>query len=585
MMRQTVLLLTLLIAVVSCTKGSNVPDNSVSYSLNINLKSLDPANASDEPTNEVIPNIYDTLLQYHYLKRPLQVEPLLAAALPQISKDGLTVTFKIKPGVKFQDDAAFPDGKGREVTANDFIYSWKRIADPKTQSEGFWIFDGKIKGLNEWRDKIGKGEVNYDTPIEGLQAPDPHTLVIKLNQPYYQLEYVLTMGYTAPVPKEAVEKYGAEFINHPVGTGPYKLESWIRGNKVVLTKNPTWHGGTYPTEGEASDKENGLLADAGKPLPFVEKIIIHEVPEDQPRWLNFMKGATDYATIPKDNFDAAVGPGNVLKPELVAKGIKMTQFPQPDITYIGFNMDDPILGKNVNLRRALALAYDQNVSNEKFYNNRVVSAASPIPPSLEGYDPEFKNPYKEHNVSKAKEFMKKAGYPDGKGLPPLEYNISSSTTARQMGEFVTQQFDKIGVKVNIVSNSWPQFNDRLRQKKAQMFGIAWGADYPDAQNMFQLLYSKNAAPGPNNSNFSNKEFDKLYEASLKLPPGPERTKLYHKMRDIFVEELPWIPNTHRIGYIVQHGWLHNLKKHKTLHGHYKYLRVDEAKKKELKAKL
>lgn len=584
-MRQTVLFVAILLGLVSCTKGSSIPENSVSYPLNINIKSLDPGQASDEATNEVTPNIYEGLLQYHYLKRPLEVEPLLAAAMPTISKDGLTVTFKLKPGVKFQDSEVFPGGKGRDVTANDFIYSWKRVADPKMQSEGFWIFDGKIKGLNEWRDKIGKGEATYDTPIEGLQAPDPQTLVIKLTQPYYQLEYVLTMAYASVVPREAVEKYGAEFMNHPVGTGPFMLESWIRGNKVVLTKNPNWHGEKYPSEGESSDKANGLLADAGKPLPFIEKIVIFEMPEDQPRWLNFMKGAVDYATIPKDNYDAAVGPGNVLKPELVAKGIKMDQYPQPDITYIGFNMADPIIGKNVNLRRALSMAYDQAVSNEKFYNNRVVTAQSPIPPSLEGYDPNFKNPWKQYDVEKAKELMKKAGYPGGKGLPPLEYNISGSTTARQMGEFVTQQFDKIGVKVNIVSNSWPQFQDRIRNKKAQLFGIAWGADYPDAQNMFQLLYGKNVSPGPNASNYVNKEFDKVYEASLKLPPGPERTKLYQKMRDIFVEDMPWIPNNHRIGYVVEHGWLNNLKKHKTLHGHYKYLRIDEAKKKELKAKL
>ena len=288
MFRQTIVILSVFMSALGCTKSSSVPENSIQYSLNINLKSLDPGQSADEVTNEVIPNIYESLLEYNYLKRPLQLEPSLAAEMPQVSKDGLTHTIKIKPGVHFQDSEVFPEGKGRELTAQDFVYSWKRLADPKTQSDGFWIFDGKIKGLNEWRDKLVKGEANYDTPIEGLETPDAHTLVIKLTRPYFQLHYVLTMTYSAAVPREAVTKYGAEFMNHPVGTGPFAFESWIRGNKVVLKKNPTWSGQAYPNEGEAGDQEKGLLADAGKPMPFVDKLVFFELPEDQPRWLNMM---------------------------------------------------------------------------------------------------------------------------------------------------------------------------------------------------------------------------------------------------------------------------------------------------------
>jgi ABC-type transport system substrate-binding protein len=504
--------------------------------------------------------------------------------MPTVSKDGLTHTFKIKKGIRFHDSEAFPGGKGREVTAEDFIYSWKRLADPSTKSEGWWIFDGKIKGLNEWREKVTKGEANYDTPVEGLSAPDANTLVIRLTQPYYQLQYVLTMNYTSVVPKEAVAKFGAEFLNHPVGTGPFVFESWIRGNKVVLNKNPNWHGETYPSEGEEGDKEKGLLADAGKPLPFIDKLVFLEIPEDQPRWLNFMKGATDISKIPKDNFDAAIK-DKALRPELAEKGIQLQIYTDPEVVYIGFNMEDPLIGKNADLRRALAMAYDGVTAMEKFYNNRAIIAQSMIAPGMEGYDPNFKNPNKEYNIAKAKEFLKKAGYPDGKGLPILEYSDSGGTTGRQMTEYLAQQWEKIGVKLNIVSNSWPQFTDRLRNKKAQIFGLAWAADYPDPQNMMQLFYGPNASPGPNNTNFKNKEFDALYDKTLKLPPGPERTALYKKMRDIFVQQMPWIPTVHRVGYMVNHGWVRNLKRHSTIHGMFKYLRVDVDKKKELKAKL
>lgn len=585
MVRNITLTLALAAALMSCTKRSNAPENSLEFPLRINLSSLDPSQSSNEATNEVVPNIFEGLLQYHYLKRPLVVEPLLADGMPEVSKDGLVHKFKIKKGVRFHDSPAFADGKGREVTSKDFVYSWKRLADPATKSEGWWIFDGKIKGLNEWRDKKSKGEADYDTPVEGLETPDAQTLVVKLTKPFYQLHYVLTMPYAAVLPKEAVDKWGAEFMNHPVGTGPYVFESWVRGNKVVLNKNPNWHGGTYPTEGEAGDKEAGLLADAGKPLPFVDRLAFHEMPEDQPRWLNLMKGAVDFAGIPKDSFDAAVQNRTELKPELVAKGLRLIIYPWPDVVYMGFNMEDPLLGKNVELRKALCYAYDQKTASQKFYNDRVIMAHSPIGPDMEGYDPNFKLPCKEYNVEKAKEALKKAGYPDGKGLPPIEYSTAASTTGRQFAEYVVQQMDKIGVKINIVTHSWPQFQDRLRNKKSQLFGLAWGADYPDAENMLQLLYGRNESPGPNSANFKNKEFDSLYEQAQKLPPGPERTKLYQKMRDIFARELPWIPTVHRLGYMLAHSWVANLKPHEIVDGHYKYLRVDLEKKKAQKEKL
>lgn len=569
----------------ACTKRAGEVDNSIRYSLRVNLKGMDPAQAAEEGGNEVMPNIYETLYEYHYLKRPLEMIPLLAEGMPTVSKDATTFTIKLRPGVKFQDSSVFKDGKGREVVASDFIYSWKRIADPRLKGEGFWIFDKKVKGLNEWRDKLAKNEGKFEDPIEGFSAPDDHTLVIKLAKPSYQFAYILAMPYTSVVPHEAVEKYKDEFMNHPVGTGPFMFESWTRGNKLTLVRNPNWHGGTYPTEGEAADKDRGLLADAGKALPFVDQLVFFEIIETQPRWLNLMKGALDFMGVPKDNFDAAIANGK-LKPELEAKGVKLWNYPYLETVYLGFNMADPVLGKNADLRKALALAYDQKTATTKFYNDQALTAHSPLAPEIDGFDPRFKNPYKEYSLEKAKEFLKKAGYPEGKGLAPIEFSIASSTQDRQMAEFVSQQFGKIGVKVNIASNSWPQFIERLNNKKAQMFGIAWGADYPDQDNMLQTLYGPNASPGPNNANYSSKEFDALFEKAEVMRPGPERTVLIHKMRDQFVKDMPWIPTVHRIGNMVYHGWVHNMKRHETFKGSmYKYLRVDLDKKKELKSKL
>lgn len=584
MLKKSAFVASLCLALLSaCTKKTSNTDNTIQVALTSNVKSLDPLAATDAYVNTVVGQVYETLLHYHYLKRPLQLEPQLAEALPEISKDGLTYTFKIKKGVKFHDDPAFPNGKGRELTAQDFIYSWKRLADPANQSEAFWVFDGKIKGLNEWREKIRKGEVNYDTPVEGLEAPDTHTLVIKLARPFYQLNYVLAMMPTAVVAKEAVEKYGKEFLNHMVGTGPFKFESWTRNSKVVLVKNPNFRVDKYPSEGEPGDKEKGFLNDAGANLPLVDKLVFNEIIEDQPRWLNFMKGDLDYVGIPKDSFDNAVK-DNKLVPDLANKGVKLEINREPDVTYTAFNMDDPVVGKNLELRRAIALANDTNTLIQKFYNGRGIVAQSPIPPDIDGYDDNFKNPYKEFNVAKAKEHLAKAGYPEGKGLPTLEYATVNSSTSRQMAEFFQQNMEKIGIKVKISSSSWPQFTDKIREKKAQLYSIAWSADYPDAENFLQLLYGPNASPGTNGSNWKNKEFDELFKKASLTPPGPERTKMYQAMRDIFVKELPWVPMSHRLSYTVYYDWLKNFKNHSIIIDNYKYLRVDPARRAELKAK-
>lgn len=570
--------------VLGCTKNRNPVENAIEYGLRRNLRALDPAQASEETATEVIPSIFETLLEYHYLKRPLTTQPLLADGPPEISKDGQTVKIKIKPGVKFHDSEVFPNGKGRDVLAQDFVFSWKRLADPRLKGEGFWVFDGKIKGLNDWRERLAKGRGKFEDPVTGLETPDEHTLIIHLTFPFYLLNYMLAMPYTSVVPHEAVEKYGEEFMNHPVGTGPFRFESWVRGSKVVLVKNPTWHGGNYPTEGEPGDRERGLLADAGKPLPFVDKLIFHEIPEEQTRWLNVMKGLLDFMAIPKDSFPTAIENGK-LKPALEAKGFQLWVYPWLEVVYSGFNMTDPILGKNVELRRALSMTYDGELVRKKFYSGQAIVAQSPLAPDMEGYDPAFRNPYREFNIEKAKEHLRKAGFPDGKGLPAIEYSVPSTTVDRQKAEYLQQQFAQIGVKVNIVTFSWPQFVDRLNNRKAQMYEISWLVDYPDETNILQNLYSKFAKVGPNYTGYSNKEFDALFERAERMPPGLARVAVLHKMRDIFVQDLPWIPQVSRLPNLIYQGWILNMKRHENITTMYKYLRVDVKKKAELREKL
>lgn len=580
-MRHSILFVAILASVVSfqsgCTKKSKMDSaNTLNLATGAKIKGLDPAFADDLYSGNEVGRVYEGLLEYHYLKRPYALKPSLAESMPEVSADGKTYTFKLKKGVLFQDDVSFKatSGKGREMTAEDVIYSWKRLADPKIASSGWWIFEGKIAGLDAWRDESSKaGTTDYSKKVEGLTAVDPYTLQIKLNQRSAQFPYFVAMSFAVVVPKEAVEHYGKEFLNHPVGTGPFKLESFNGASKIVWVKNPTFRNETYPSEGEAGDKEAGLLADAGKKLPLSDKIIVHIHEESQPAWLNFMAGKIDMSAIPKDNFDQAIK-GKELTPELKQKNVQLHISPGLDVTHESFNMTHPLMGKNKLLRQALSLAHDPAPVVEKFYNGRAIPAQGPIPPQLSGYDAEYKNAYRQYDLAKAKELLAKAGYPEGKGLPPIEYNTTSNSTSRQMTEYLQMQFKQLGVELKVNTFSWPEFQASVKNRRGMMWGFAWGADYPDAENFLQLFYSKNASPGPNDSNYTNPEFDALYEKSLTMTDTPERTELYRQMVKMLAEDAPWIWGVHRLQYTLTHPWLKNFKPHDFDHSRSKYLRLD-----------
>ena len=570
-----------LLSVTSCT-GSKGTANTLRLPMVADAKVLDPALVEDYYSAMAVALTNEGLLQYHYLKRPHELIPLLAESMPEVSKDGLTYTFKIKKGVKFSDHAAFAGGKGREVTAQDFVYSFLRVADPKVASGGFWIFDGHIKGLNEWREKQKTAEkIDYDHPPEGLKAVDASTLQITLLQKYPQLLFVLAMPQTFVVAHEVVDKLGKDFGNSPVGTGPYKFVNWQRGSRIVFDRNPSWRGETYPSDGEAADKDAALLSDAGKAIPFADRVELHVFVESQPMWLNFLSGSLDETGIPKDNFATAIkADTQELQPDLLKKGISLTKTAEPDVTYTAFNLEDPIIKKGgANLRKAISLALDKKKDIEVFLNGRGIIAQSPVPPGLAGYDEKYVNPYSEFSIEKAKEYLKKAGYPEGKGLPELVFESTQGTDSRQRAEKFQQELAAIGIKVRINVNQFSELTEKINQKKAQMWGIAWLADYPDAENFLQLLYGANKTPGPNGSNFDNKEYNKLYEQVRGMQDSPERRKLIHRMIEVFAEEMPWVAESHRISYSLTHPWLKNFKPGYMGASFAKFLRVDtEAKK-------
>ncbi|MGZ3662571.1 MAG: ABC transporter substrate-binding protein, partial [Bdellovibrionota bacterium] len=532
----------------------------------------------------------ESLYQYKYTKVPLELEPLLADGMPTVSKDKKTYTIKIKKGVMWQDDAAFPGGKGRELKAQDFLYAWKRMLLPVVESPGTWIFEGKVVGWDAYKKKLVENKDKTDEllqqDVEGLKAVDDYTLEIKLLQPYPQLLNVLAMGFGAPVAKEVIAKYGQQGLNEVmVGTGPFKLKSFVKNSRVILVKNPTFRGETYPSDGDEQAKKEGLLAAAGKQLPFVDEIVFSIIVESQPRWLQFMKGNLDAASIPKDNYDAAILNGE-LKPELKEKGVALSKFEEAVIWYLNFNMKDKVVGgKNADLRRAIVMSIDREELIRKFANGRGVKATSIVPRVIDGNTgrPDLVGDY---NVEEAKKYLAKAGFPGGKGLPSIKFDLrGSSTDAKQQAEFYKQSLAAIGINMEIVVNTFPAYLEKEKNGNLQFFMGGWVADYPDAENFLFLLSSKNVSPGPNASNYVNPEFDKLYDKMAAMTPSPERTAIIRKAEDIAFKDQVWSMLYYPILYTPYFSWTKNFRPNSLILNQDKYWDVDAEQRREMRKKL
>ena len=576
-----------MIALTSCFKVKRDSNEKVlNLRIRAQVKGMDPVQTDDLYSGREAGRVYEGLLRFHYLKRPYVLEPNLAESLPEVSEDGLTYTFKIKKGIVFQDNKCFPNGKGRELEAKDFVFSLKRLADPVINSPGWWLMQNKIAGLDEWRKaNTGKSEINYDADVEGLQALDKYTLQFKLKRPFPQFQYGLAMGFTFAVPREAVEFYGKDFINHPVGTGPWILPKFTQSNKIVYKKNPTFRDDFYPTEGGPGDKEKGFLKDAGKKVPFLDRLVIHIVEEGQPAWLNVRKGNYDFLRVPSDQFNQAMSVEGGLKPEIKALGFQLDATPDLDVTFRAFNNIHPLFKDNVKLRRAMSLGIDTEEMIKLFYNGQGIPAQGPIPPGIAGYDPDYKSPYIKYDVKEAKRLLAEAGYPGGKGLPEIVYDTSSSSIYRQLGTFFKKQMAGIGIKVKVITNPWPELQRKVKTASNMMYGMAWGADYPDAENFLQLMYGPNKSPGANGSNYDNPEFNALYKKAALMQHSPERTKIYKRLNQIGAEDVPWIFGLHRVTNHITTGWFKNYKYTALDFGSGRFYNMDPELKKELSPKL
>lgn len=592
----TVGLLALMLASGSYSVLAADPQKVLHVAFKVAETDFDPPKRDDFYSDRIIGNVFDSLLTYDYLTRPSKLVPSAAEAMPEISPDGLTYTFRVKKGIYFAPDPAFK-GQRHELTAADFAYSLKRILDPKVRSPRLFFLEGKlVAGDEAMAQAKTTGRFDYDAPLPGLEAVDRYTLRIRLKQRDYNMLYVLADPATSAVAREVVEYYGDDIGSHPVGTGPFVLKEWVRSSKIVLEANPNYREEYFdatPTPGDPYDQE--VMAELkGKRLPIVGKVVIDIIEEEQPRWLAFLNSQHDYLLdeIPHE-FVNLVAPNGKLLPLYAKQGMRVYRYPDPEVTYYDFNMDDPVLGgythEKVALRRAMSLGYNIEEELNVIRNGQAVLAQSPIAPGVAGYDPDFHSSATEYNPAKAKALLDMYGYidrdgdgcremPDGK---PLHVAASSEPTLlnNQMDLLWYKSMRAIGVCMSFNKQRWPDLLKAARLGQFQIRYDAWAADYPDADNFLQNLYGPNVGQ-TNFARFRLPQFDRLYEQARQLPDSPERNAMYREMTRLMLVYAPWKLGVHRIMTHLTHPWVIGYKKHPIVLTQFRYLDIDVAKQKQ-----
>jgi len=560
---------------------------------------FDPQRIDDRYSVGICENLFEPLLTYDYLARPVRLVPLVAESVPEPQEGGTRYTFRIRPGILFADDPVFKGAK-RELTAADVEYSIKRFRDPRNRSPYGWLFEHKLAGLDELAEAAAKsGTFDYDAKIPGLDVRDRYTISFKLREPDYNFLYVLAMPNVVPVAREVIEAYGADTHAHPVGTGPFVLREWVRRSKIVLEKNPNHRGYEIdPRWADPADEwdRRALESLRGKRLPLIDRVEIYPIEDEQPRFLAFLNKEHDILDETPFVFIHQVLPNGKLSPALRAAGVHVYREEQPEFTYDVFNLNDQVEGRDnpvggytperVALRRAMILAHDRDREIGVLRKGQAIAAQSPVPPGVVGYDPAFRASAQDYDPPRAKALLDLFGYvdrdgdgwrerPDGKPLV-IEYKYNAgSQESRQLAELWSKSMAHVGIRIEAVA---VQFVDLLKDKKVGKFvlaGSAWIADYPDAQNFLQLLYGPNAGTS-NESHFRLDAYDRLYARSAVLPDGPERNALYLELNRLLLAWAPWRLGVHRIFNHLQYPWVKGYKKHPILYTNFKYLDLDVA---------
>ncbi len=535
------------LVLVSCG-GADAPQPAVyRHSLPGVPADLDPAHSADAYAGFVVQNLFQTLYAYRYLERPYRLAPELAADFPEISADGLSVRIPIRPGQRFADDPAFAGGRGREVTAADFVYSLKRHFHPGTRSRGRWLWRGRIEGLDQWAD----AGADYDAPVTGLRAVNDYRLEIRLTVPYPQLAHTLANPLAAVVPREAVAAYGREFGIRPVGSGPYRLETFDSA-RAVLVRNPNF--GTVTAElaaegfQEPVHRRFGLAAIDGLTLPVLPRVVVEFIPDDAARWLSLNStGGSQFVRLPADQIGQVLSDpeAGLLRP---AYRDRYAAVPAPELGFvrIDFNLADPGLGQTPDpdaaerrraLRCALAGTIDWPERNRVFYQGMGIVLDALAPPGAG---------FRRSGPPPAHPALAELDLGDA---PLLNYGHLAGVRGRQEYQYFRDRVIAAGYPADRVrGHAYPNLSDLARAIEASelnVYMLGWVMDYPDALNNFELFYGPNALPGANYSQYRNDKYDALFEQAARLAPSAARNELLQRMQAILDRDCVSVPGLTR----------------------------------------
>ena len=636
-------------------------------------KHLDPARSYSSNETEIISQIYEPPLQYHYLQRPYTLIPQTLTALPTIYYVGRAgqrlpadapaseivqsvYELHVRPGIYYQPHPAFArNATGqlrytqltttdwekihdwhdfnhlgtRELVAADYVYQIKRLASPQLNSPILGVMAEYIVGLKTYAATLAKqlktlpadGHLDLTRyPLQGVELVDRYTYRIHLQGKYPQFSYWLAMPFFAPIPPEVDAFYhqpGMAARNftldwHPVGTGPYQLTVNDPNRQMVLARNPNYHGEAYPDVGTTADVVAGLLRDAGKPMPFIDAQVFSLEKESIPYWNKFLQGYYDLSGISSDSFDQAVQLNTQGEPELTdamrAQGMSLVTAVTASNRYMGFNMQDSVVGglteRARKLRQAIAIAVDYEEFIAIFANGRGIPAQGPIPPGIFGYEDGLVgiNPvvYQNSNgkmirrpIVDAQRLLAEAGYPNGRdektGTPLILYfdTAASGPDAKSRLDWMVKQFAKLNIQLVIRSTDYNRFQDKMRRGNAQIFEWGWNADYPDPENFLFLLYGANSKVGHNGenaANYVNPRFDELFDEMKYLDNTPARQAIINQMLNIVREDSPWLFGYFPKAFSLRQAWVAPTKPNVIANNTLKYRKIDPLLRQQLREK-
>jgi ABC-type transport system substrate-binding protein len=581
------------LAIAPAAQPRGAPSRTLRVAFPIAETGFDPAQVQDLYSRTVIGHIFDAPLEYDYQARPAVLRPNTTTALPEVSDDHRTFTMRIRPGILFQDDPAF-GGRPRELTAADYVYTFKRFYDPRWKSPMLFVLENsRLLGLTELRQRALKEKTPFDYahPVDGIRALDRYTLQIRLAEPNPRFIYNLAdSSMLGAIAHEVVGRYGDDIMAHPVGTGPFRLAQWTRSSRIVMERNPTYRRSLYAFEAAADmpDLAPEVERLRGRSLPMVDRVEISIIDESQPRWLAFQQGGLDILALPAE-FLPVAAPNGRLAPYLERRAIRMRRTAMADITLTYFNMEHPVVGgytpERVALRRAISLGFDGDEYIRSIFSGVSVRAQSPIAPGTFGYAPDYVTAIGTFDLARARALLDTYGYidrdgdgwreqPDGSRLL-LEMASSSSQLDRKQNELWRRFMTRIGLRMDFRIAQWPELVKQSMAGKLMMWGYGWQLSAPDSDGVLGMAYGPNQQ-SINDARFDLPAFNTLYERQRVMPDGPERLRVLREASRLLAAYMPYMMHVHRVVIDLVQPWVLGYRRHPFTTRAWCWIDVDES---------